>query len=81
MLLFMNCLTMKTEKKKQLNTIARFSGVGIQFGVTIWLGVELGNWLDEKYPNDKGWFTIGCTLFALVGSMYSLITQVNKINK
>ncbi|MCT4624009.1 MAG: AtpZ/AtpI family protein [Schleiferiaceae bacterium] len=74
---------MKPEKpkKSQLNTIVRFSGVGIQMGVTIWLGVQLGKWLDQKYPNEKGWFTIACTLFAVVASMVSLVTQLNKMNK
>lgn len=74
---------MKPEKdrKKQLSTIAKFSGVGLQMGATIWLGVQLGEWLDQKYPNDKGWFKIGGTLLALVISMYSVIVQVNKINK
>ena len=74
---------MKPEKdrKKQLSTIAKFSGVGLQMGATIWLGVQLGEWLDQKYPNDKGWFKIGCTLLALVISMYSVVVQVNKINK
>lgn len=69
------------QKKNQLSTIAKFSGVGIQLGVTIWLGVQLGEWLDQKYPNEKGWFKMGCTLFALVISLYSLVVQVNKINK
>lgn len=71
----------KNQRNNQLSTIAKFSGVGVQLGVTIWLGVELGEWLDTKYPNEKGWFKIGCTFFALVVSLYSLVVQVNKINK
>ena len=50
-------------------------------GVTIWLGAKFGKYLDEIYPNEKGWFTIGITLAAVAISMYHLITQVNRINK
>jgi len=71
----------KKEKKSQLNTLARFSGVGIQMAVTIWLGAELGKWLDQKYPNDNDLYTIICTLFAVGVSLYSLIVQANKITK
>ena len=67
--------------KRPLNTVFQLSGIGLQMGVTIWLGAKLGKWLDIEYPNDKGWFTIGITLFAVAISMYHLITQVNRFNK
>jgi len=74
--------TNKNDKpKRPLNTAFQLSGVGIQMGVTIWLGAQLGEWLDEKYPADKNWFTIGFTLFAVGISLYHLIAQVNKLNK
>ena len=72
---------MPKNKKSQLNTIVRFSGAGIQMGVTIWLAVQAGKWLDNKYPNDKGWFVIICTLAGVALAMYSLITEANRINK
>lgn len=67
--------------KRPLNTVFQLSGLGIQMGVTIWLGAELGKYLDATYPNEKGWFTIGITLFAVAISMYHMITQVNRFNK
>lgn len=67
--------------KKRPNTFITLSGVGMQMGVTIWLGAQLGKWLDEKYPFEKNWFTIGCVLFAVGISLYNLITQVNRLNK
>jgi F0F1-type ATP synthase assembly protein I len=73
--------TNKDNKKKPLNTAIQLSGVGIQMGVTIFLGAKLGKWLDAKYPNDHNWFTIGITLFAVGVSLYNLIQQVNRINK
>jgi len=71
----------KKPKKSQLNTIAKFSGVGVQMGVTIWLGAELGKWLDVKYPNDNDVYTIVCVLVAVGVSLYSLVVQANKINQ
>ena len=74
--------TKKNNKpKRPLNTAFQLSGIGIQMGVTIWLGAQLGKWLDAKYPSDKNWFTIGITLFAVGISLYHLIAQVNKLNK
>ena len=71
----------KDQPKKQPNAVMTLSGVGVQMGVTIWLGAKLGKWLDEKYPNDKNWFTMGCVMFAVVISLYNLIQQVNRLNK
>lgn len=50
-------------------------------GATVFLGAYIGRWLDDKYPADKKWFTIGFTLFAVVISLYSVLKQVNRINK
>lgn len=69
------------DKKKPLNTAVQLSGAGIQMGVTIYLGAELGKYLDTIYPNEKNGFTIGVTLFAVAVAMYSLIQQINRINK
>ncbi|MFT4754031.1 MAG: F0F1-type ATP synthase assembly protein I [Salibacteraceae bacterium] len=71
----------KEQPKKQPNTLMTLSGVGAQMGITIWLGAQLGKWLDEKYPSDKNWFTIGLVLFAVGISLYNLIQQVNRLNK
>ena len=67
--------------KRPLNTVFQLSGAGIQMGVTIYLGAKLGKWLDAEYPNEKNWFTIGLTLFAVAISLYHLIQQVNRLNK
>jgi F0F1-type ATP synthase assembly protein I len=47
---------------------------------TIFLGAILGRYLDETYPSDKKWFTIGITLFAVAISLYNVLRQVNKLN-
>lgn len=68
-------------KKSPLNQIAQFSGAGLQMGVTIWLGAQLGKYLDAEYPSDKNWFTIGCVLLAVGVSLYNLIMQLQRMNK
>ncbi|MBL4704514.1 MAG: AtpZ/AtpI family protein [Flavobacteriales bacterium] len=45
------------------------------------LGAYFGKYLDDKYPMDKKWFTIGLTLLAVGLSLYSVIKQLNKINE
>ncbi|MFT6921371.1 MAG: F0F1-type ATP synthase assembly protein I [Crocinitomicaceae bacterium] len=58
----------------------RLSGIGAQMAATIFLGAILGRYLDDTYPSDKKWFTIGITLFAVAISLYNVLRQVNKLN-
>ena len=71
----------KKASKKQLNKYIRFSGIAFQMGLTIYLGSLLGEWLDEKYPNDNALYTKICTLVAVFGAMFSIIRQVSKLSK
>lgn len=68
------------KKSKPKNSFARFSGISFQMGITIFLGAYAGKTLDEKYPSNKEWFTIGLTLFAVILSLYNVLRQVNKMN-
>lgn len=61
-------------------TFIRFTGIGLQLGLSIYLGHLLGTWLDQKYPNDGGYWEKGVTLFVIFGSMISIIRQVQKIS-
>ncbi|MFN3917409.1 MAG: AtpZ/AtpI family protein [Flavobacteriales bacterium] len=56
-------------------------GIAAQMGITIFLGAYFGNLLDEKYPSNKKWFTMGLTIFAVVVALYAVLKQVNKINE
>lgn len=55
--------------------------VGLQMGITVFLGAQLGKYLDAKYPSNKNWFTIGLTLLAVGISFYVILKKVNKINE
>lgn len=68
------------KKSKQPNKFAQLSGIGLQMGVTIFLGAYAGKWLDQKYPSNKNWFTIGLTIFAVGLALFNILRQINKIN-
>lgn len=71
----------ENSSKKPLRKYARFSGIAIQMGLTIYLGSKLGEWLDSKYVNEDELYTKICTLVAVFGAMISVILQVSKLSK
>ena len=64
---------------KQLKNVAALSGIAIQMGVTIYLFVILGKWLDTKFNNGDKLFIIIMTLLGVAISLYAVIKQVNRI--
>lgn len=48
---------------------------------TIFFGAYFGKMLDEKYPADKKWFTMGLTVLAVFISLYLVVQQLNRLNK
>ncbi len=68
------------DKKKNGGTKwAALSGIGIQMGLTIFLGNLLGAWLDTTF--NKTFLEPTITILAIFISIYSVIKGVNKINK
>ena len=65
--------------KGQLKNAAILSGIGIQMGVTIYLFVLLGKWLDSKHNNGDKLFIIIATLLGVGISLYVVLKQVNRI--
>lgn len=65
--------------KKPLKNVAVLSGIAIQMGVTIYVFVFLGKWLDAKFNNGDKQFIIIMTLLGVAISLYAVIKQVNKI--
>jgi len=64
---------------KQLKNLALLSGIAIQMGVTIYLSVILGRWLDAKFNSGDKLFIIISTLLGVAISLYMVIKQVNRI--
>ncbi len=67
------------KKKKQLHKFIRFSGVGVQMGVTMYLAAYFGKKLDAYYGHEKKIITLVFVVVGLVASLYSLLAQVKKI--
>lgn len=76
---------MATNKKNQkpenpLKKVAALSGIAIQMGVTIYVFVLLGKWLDQSYNPSGKLFLIIFTLVGVSLSLYVVLRQVNKLN-
>jgi len=72
---------MENEKKSRLRNWAVLSGIGIQMGATIFVCAWIGKKLDERFPSNKNWFTIGLVLFGVFASLYIVLKQLKNINK
>lgn len=66
-------------KKKPLNNFLRFTGAGLQMGLTIYMFNWLGKWLDNTY--EKDFIETLLTLLAIFASMYLIIRQVIEVSK
>lgn len=68
------------KKKNQLHKYLALTGVAFQMGITIYLGVYFGKWLDGYFKNTGKTFTIIFTLLALIVSLWSVVSQLKNIN-
>lgn len=66
-------------QEKPLRNVAILSGIAIQMGVTIYLFVMLGKWLDSKFNDGNKLFIIITTLLGVAVSLYVVLKQVNRI--
>ncbi len=72
---------MAKEDNDAIRKWAIFSGIAIQMGVIIALGVILGRFLDDKFPNKYSAFTIIFSLSGVFLALYTVIKQLQKLNK
>lgn len=70
----------KLPDKQSAKNIVAYSSLGIQVAVIVGAFAYLGRWLDDKYPMDKKWFTLGFVLLGVALSIYTVIRQLNEIN-
>lgn len=73
-------MTQKNPKKKPLHKFIRFSGIGIQLGLTIYIFSFFGKKLDLYFGFEKA-MTLSMVLFAFVVSMYSILQQLKKMEE
>jgi F0F1-type ATP synthase assembly protein I len=68
--------------KKQLNKYVSLASIPFQIGSVVYVGSYFGKILDLKYGFVKTpWMTLIFVLFAIVLSFYSIIKQLERINK
>ena len=65
-------------KKKQLNDIGRYAGLGLQMMGAILVLTALGNWADKKCTFQFPLFTLSGALLGIVSSMYWLFKTTSK---
>ena len=68
--------------KKQLNKYVSLASIPFQIGSVVYLGSYFGKIFDLKYGFVKTpWMTLIFVLFAIALSFYSIIKQLQRINK
>ena len=72
---------MTQKPKKPLNKFIRFTSIGLQMGLTIYLGSKLGEWLDVKFNNQDQLYYKIVSLIAIFIAIASVIYQVTQITK
>lgn len=70
----------RKKKKSQLRNWAIFTGIAFEMGGTIFVCAWIGRELDERYPSNKNWFTIGLVLFGLVASIFLVLQQLKRMD-
>ena len=58
-----------------------FINIPFQMGIVIFVFVEIGLWLDEKYPNNFSVYTIICAFSSIFISLYNVLRQIRNLNK
>ena len=66
--------------KKQLKNAVILTGVALQMGITIYLFITLGKWLDLKYAQGEKLFLIIGTLLGVAISLYVVLQQLKKLD-
>ena len=65
-------------KKKQLNDLGRYAGLGFQMMGAILVLTALGNWADKKCAYQFPLFTLTGALLGIFSSMYWLFKTTSK---
>lgn len=72
---------MDNQPDKPVNKYIYFSSIVFQMAITITIAAYIGQWLDEKYPNDCSLFTVILSLLGVFGSLYLVIKRVILMGK
>jgi len=68
-------------KKNQHNKYLGFVNIAFQMGISIAVGVFVGIWLDEKFPNKYSAYTISLSLLGVFVALYQVYRAVKNLNE
>ncbi|MCW1953618.1 MAG: AtpZ/AtpI family protein [Flavobacteriia bacterium] len=60
-----------------LKALAKVSGMGLQMGLIIYAGNQLGHYLDTQWQ--QSFLEASCTLLAIALAIYGMIKQAKKL--
>lgn len=74
---------MRVQKQKRgtFRKFLRFSGIGLQLGIMMYLASLGGKKIDAYFKFEKPWITLLFILIVLVIFVMNLMRQLNKLNK
>ena len=68
----------RKRKTEGLNQYVKFSGMGLQMGITIAIFAYAGYWLDGKFETESPYYTAGLSLIGVFASLFLMIKQLPK---
>ena len=57
------------------------SGIAFEMGAIIFLAVKGGVWLDERYQNEKPYYTAIATLLGVAISIWLVLNQLKRVKQ
>lgn len=70
----------ENQNQKKLRKFLKFSGIGVQLGVTMYLSSLVGAKIDAYFNFNKPWATLFFIVLSLVLFVFNLTRQLNKLN-
>ena len=69
-----------TKLRRKANKYVKFSSLGIQMGLIIFVFTKGGLWFDSYFETETPWYTVGLSLTGVIGSLSLIIREVFKMN-
>ena len=72
---------MSKPKPNNTRRFLQFTSIPFEMFIIIFIGYKIGDWLDQKYPNEYSLYTLIGTLSAVLIAMIYIIRRIQKISK
>jgi F0F1-type ATP synthase assembly protein I len=68
--------TKQQASKKQANAVLKYSGMGMQMAISVFVGAMLGKWLDAHFQMESPIWTAVLALVFLCATMYMTLKDL-----